>query len=170
MRQLGYLLLSLSFLATVAQGIHFWPRLPERISSHFDVNGLADGWVSRQTFFMIHIGLQMAMAALFLGLARFGDRLPDAMFSMPHKEYWLHPSRRATTIHENAKLLILISGITATFLTALFQIICQLNEAGKSRLPMHFFIPLVVGYVVLVLAIALFASYKFARIPVEPES
>lgn len=169
MRRLGYLLLVISVLATAGQLIYYWPRLPDVIASHFDASGIANGWVSRQVFFLIHIGIQAAMATLLLGLARYSYKLPDAMFSMPHKDYWLHPSRRATTLRTNADLLILISGITAIFLAALFQIICQINAAGESELPMQFFIPLFIGYVVAVLAIALFASSKFAKIPPEPE-
>lgn len=88
------LLLVLAFL----QYAYFAPLLPERVASHFDAAGQADGWSSKTAFFVFNLAFVAGMALLFLGLTAWQGRIPSAWINLPHKDYWLAPERRAATL------------------------------------------------------------------------
>lgn len=72
-------------------------ELPERMATHFDFAGRANGWMSRQGYlaFMAGFGL---LFPLLLPLLSLGFRaLPATVINIPHREYWLSPERREET-------------------------------------------------------------------------
>jgi uncharacterized membrane protein len=73
-------------------------QLPDRMAAHFDINGQPDGWESRSSYisFIISFGTGLTLFIVFMG---FMVRLaPKQMFSLPNREYWLAPERRADTM------------------------------------------------------------------------
>ncbi|MDO8443279.1 MAG: SdpI family protein [bacterium] len=61
----------LIFLATV--GLSFWvyPQLPEKVISHWDFNGKANGWTSREFYAIFFPALLAVIYALFRVLPKF---------------------------------------------------------------------------------------------------
>ena len=43
-----------AFAWAVLQMVYFWPRMPERMASHFGISGKPDGWMSRKPFFWVY--------------------------------------------------------------------------------------------------------------------
>jgi eukaryotic-like serine/threonine-protein kinase len=74
------------------------PELPQRIASHFGVNGKADGWMTRETWqktvFLFGTFFPLAMP-LIMGLIRF---IPDRFVNIPNRAYWLAPERKEQTL------------------------------------------------------------------------
>lgn len=171
MRRIGYSLLVAAGLVTLIQVFLYSSNLPPRVASHFGPNGAADGWMTRASFLALHLGLQTSCAALLLAIARFGRLLPDSLLSMPHKDYWLHADRREVTLDYTEALLTCIAGITATFLAGVFQCVYQANVDGTGRLSSSVFLPLLIGYIAIVLYLVLRSSFYFATIPAgsQPE-
>ena len=84
-------------LAAIAQCVHDFPLLPDRLASHFAASGMPNGWMTKsQFFFTFAIVLLPALFVEFLlsyGIAK----KSDAKLRLPNKEYWLAPERRAET-------------------------------------------------------------------------
>lgn len=104
-----YLFYGLIALAAV-QVVYYYPQLPDLVASHFDGRGNANGWSSREGFFGLYIVMIVLLAGIFLLLPkrplarrRFGLRIP-------HRDYWLAPSRREQT-HAFLRKQMLIMGV-----------------------------------------------------------
>lgn len=84
-------------LAAIAQCIHDFPLLPDRLASHFAASGIPNGWMTK-TQFMVMYGVVFlpALAIEFWVSHRIANK-PNAKLNLPNKEYWLAPERRAET-------------------------------------------------------------------------
>ena len=84
-------------LAAIAQCVHDFPLLPDRLASHFAASGIPNGWMTKSQFFITFaIVLLPALAVEFWVSHRIANK-SDAKLKLPNKEYWLAPERRAET-------------------------------------------------------------------------
>jgi uncharacterized membrane protein len=84
-------------LAAIAQCVHDFPLLPDRLASHFAASGIPNGWMTKSQFFITFaVVLLPALAVEFWVSHRIANQ-PDARLKLPNKEYWLAPERRAET-------------------------------------------------------------------------
>lgn len=85
-------------LAAIAQCIHDFPLLPDRLAVHFAPSGMPNGWMTKQQFFIAHaVVVVPAFLVEFWVSHRIASK-PDAKLNLPNKEYWLAPERRAETL------------------------------------------------------------------------
>jgi uncharacterized membrane protein len=84
-------------LAALAQCVHDFPLLPDRLASHFAASGIPNGWMTK-TQFMVMYGVVFlpALAIEFWVSHRIANK-PITKLNLPNKEYWLAPERRAET-------------------------------------------------------------------------
>jgi uncharacterized membrane protein len=84
-------------LVAIAQCIHDFPLLPDRLASHFATSGIPNGWMTKSHFFITYAVLLVpALAVEFWMSSRIANK-PDARLNLPNKEYWLALERRAET-------------------------------------------------------------------------
>ncbi|MFO7733929.1 MAG: DUF1648 domain-containing protein [Candidatus Aminicenantes bacterium] len=79
---------NLVLLFLIGSFIHSWyPRLPERIPTHFDFAGNPDGWSGREAFFAL-AAFPFVMTLVFYALIRFLPRIArdPRRLNIPHKE------------------------------------------------------------------------------------
>jgi len=93
-----------ALLASGAAGVllvsYHWQRLPDRVASHFNGSGAADGWMSRDANFLLSAGLLVGLTAMFYFLGVMMQRLPQRWINLPNKYYWFAADRdRATRLH-----------------------------------------------------------------------
>lgn len=91
------IILVLFYQAFIGSWVWAGSRLPERMATHFNGAGEADGWMSRSDhqLFMLIFGLAFPMVIVLLSYAtRF---LPRGMVNIPNRDYWLAPERRTET-------------------------------------------------------------------------
>ena len=76
--------------------------LPEKIAIHFDTNGTADGWTSRETYrgfaLLALVGLPLLLVWIMAGL----PRLTKGRGQIPDCEYWFAGDRQQLTHFDNA--------------------------------------------------------------------
>jgi uncharacterized membrane protein len=84
-------------LAAIAQCIHDFPLLPDRLASHFATSGIPNGWMTKSQFFITYAVLLVPALAVEFWVSRRIANKPDARLNLPNKEYWLAPERRAET-------------------------------------------------------------------------
>ena len=84
-------------LAAIAQCVHDFPLLPDRLASHFGASGMPNGWMTKSQFFITYaVVILPAFIVEFWAHGRIA-KTPDAKLRLPNKEYWLAPEHRAET-------------------------------------------------------------------------
>lgn len=141
-RLLILLLIGLAFL----QASHYAPLLPERVASHFDAAGQADGWSSKTGFLAINLAFVVGMALLFLGVTLLINKVPNDWINLPNKDYWLAPERRAATLDIISGQMEWLAAATVALLVGLTQLTIQANLDAQAGLPGNAFWLLFGGY------------------------
>jgi len=119
----------LLLLGLVAVQIAWYsPRLPHVITSHFDVAGRPNGWMSREAFVGVYVGVVLLLTVVFSGI-RF---VPPSLLNLPNKEYWLAPERRAATVTRVAGELTSFANATLVLVLATFELAFRANLPGGT--------------------------------------
>ena len=84
-------------LVAIAQCIHDFPLLPERMASHFGASGLPNGWMTKSQFFIAYALVLLPALFVEFWLHRKIAKTPESKLNLPNKKYWLAPERRAET-------------------------------------------------------------------------
>lgn len=129
--------LAILFLLVLAflQYAYFAPLLPERVASHFDAAGQADGWSSKTAFFAFNLAFVAGMALLFLGLTTWLAKIPPTWINLPHRDYWLAPERQAVTLETIQRQMEWLAAATVALLLGIAQLTIQANlDANGARL------------------------------------
>jgi hypothetical protein len=126
------ILFPLLVAAAIMQAVWQHARLPERVASHFNAAGAANGWMSRDGQTLAHIGIILFLAGMLGGLAWLTPRLPDELINLPRRDYWLAPGRRAATHAWLAALVRLFGCVLMGFFLALFHLVYRANVNGTQ--------------------------------------
>jgi uncharacterized membrane protein len=93
-----------SLIALVSSGAagvllvsYHWQRLPDRVASHFNGWGAADGWMGRDANFLLSAGVIIGLTATFYFLGVLMRRLPSKWINLPNKDHWFAADREGTT-------------------------------------------------------------------------
>lgn len=103
---------------------YYYPRMPERMASHFAGDGRPNGWQPREAFFLtMLLGSASSALVAFFAPWRIASQ-PNARINLPNRDYWLASERRAQTMNYIsafmgwfgcAVLFVLISGTFLAF-------------------------------------------------------
>lgn len=165
-----WLRLSIVF-AVLAGGViaaWYWPRLPERVASHFDAAGRPDGWSTRGSFVGLMLGMTAFNAAVFLLIEQVVRRLPPKWINLPHKEAWLAPERAQRTRDRLGAHLLAMGLATVVLLDLLSAMTLATNSGAAPRLGNGAWI-LLAGFVAVTLAIVVRMLVVFARRPADAD-
>ena len=84
-------------LAAIAQCVHDFPLLPDRLASHFGASGFPNGWMTKPQFFITYAIVLLPALALEFWMPRRMARTGENRPRLPNREYWLAPERRTET-------------------------------------------------------------------------
>jgi uncharacterized membrane protein len=110
---------------------YYWPQMPERMATHFGMNGHPNGWMSRSAATLFQCVLQAIMPIVFIGIAWSLPRFPNSMINLPHKEYWLAPERRAATLGHMTNMLLGISLAISIFIVVIAHLVFEANRRNE---------------------------------------
>jgi uncharacterized membrane protein len=111
------IVLAMIYLAQIA---YFYPRLPEKVASHFNHLGEADGWMSKMEFTVFQVILLGFILATTSLIPAFFNKLPDSLINIPNKSYWLASERRKESI-------LKLAGVTDNLRAALLLLFLSIN-------------------------------------------
>jgi len=74
------------------------PYLPERVATHFNIHGEADGFSTVRGYVVMFCVLVLLLNTIFIGVIFLVRKLPVSMINIPNREYWFAAERRETTI------------------------------------------------------------------------
>jgi uncharacterized membrane protein len=118
-----FLLLASNF----AQIVHYYPLLPERVASHFNFQGVANGWSSKHTFMAIYGVVLVVTTVLLVGLPLLLAKLPPSIINMPNRDYWLAPERKQETCRTVSGYMILVGIAVMALLFTVFHWTIRVN-------------------------------------------
>ncbi|MFM8573274.1 MAG: DUF1648 domain-containing protein [Pirellula sp.] len=131
---------ALLWLVALLQNWVYWQRLPERVATHFDASGKADGWMSRDGATLMMVGMQTVMPLLFVGIAYWIYFIPSHMINIPHREFWLHQERREETISFVARSTAFFSLGLSLFFMGMNYLTYRANLSGGDLNPVAFWV------------------------------
>jgi uncharacterized membrane protein len=112
----------------VVQLLWYLPRLPATVASHFDASGRANGWMSREAFVGIYVGVVALLAGLFAALRL----VPTSLWNLPDRDYWLAPERRDATMRRVADTTAVFANATLALMLATFELAFRANLPGGT--------------------------------------
>jgi uncharacterized membrane protein len=86
------------WMVSLLQNAYYWKQLPDRVATHFNGAGQADGWMHRDQATLMMIGFQTLMPLMFIGIAYTIYFIPASLINIPHREYWLSGDRREASL------------------------------------------------------------------------
>jgi hypothetical protein len=110
-------------------------RLPERVASHFDLQGRPDGWMTREgtVRFMaaVGVGVPLIIMAAF-NLARV---VPLSCIHVPNKDYWFAKERREESLRWLGATGAWCAILLLIFLRLLHGLVIEANTVHPPHLP-----------------------------------
>lgn len=117
----------------ISQISYYYAILPDSVATHFNHEGVADGFMSKQANLVFDLAL--LIFAFFIPQLNtfFINKLPLSLINLPNKEYWFAEERRAETL----KVFKTFFEWLSVAMLALFISINQLTiEANLHRQPL----------------------------------
>jgi uncharacterized membrane protein len=142
-----YALLCLALAGILAS---YLPMLPDRVATHFDGSGGANGWSSHASIITSAAALVAITGAIFL-VAGLLMRVPDSLINIPNKSYWLAPGRRDQALAFMRDWLRWFVALTLALLVLTIGMGLQANLATPVRLAGSWWWVLA-GYVLIAIA------------------
>jgi len=118
---------------------HSRQQLPERVASHFDANGIANGFMTRDVYisFMLAMSILLPLFLNWIMGRSMSSRLER--INIPHREYWLAPERQAETIAFLQVLATRFATQLLAFLIFVHGVVLLGNSSNPPQLPMSLF-------------------------------
>jgi uncharacterized membrane protein len=151
----------LIFLAATAS------QLPERVAMHFDATGHANNWIGRAQAMTFFVAMGLGMAAFFVVLGSVMHWMPNWTFNLPHRDYWLAPDRRMATVSFISRQLIWMGCPTVLFFAGIYWLTILANRMTPARLPMELFVPVLGGYLLMVMTWSIIFIRHFSKVPTQ---
>jgi hypothetical protein len=137
--------------------------LPAVVASHFDVAGIANGYMPRGSYIAVMLGVTVLVP---LGAIFAGNRiasLPNELINLPNKGYWLAPERRTASMAWLISWLHWLSRGLALFLCFVHWLLLRGNAADPPHLEQSLFWAALIG-VLTALGLGIIALHRrFSR-------
>jgi uncharacterized membrane protein len=150
MKQSGPPAIILSLLCLGFLGFLAWstPQLPERVATHFGLNGTPNGWMTRSSAIVFMGGFGLGLPLFMVVLSWAARFLPVSTFNIPNREYWLAPERRDATYAFFSRYLLWLACLVVCFMAGLHWLTIQANNSNPVRMPNDLFLTILGGFLV----------------------
>ena len=142
-------------------------QVPDTVATHFGGDGQANGWSSRSSFTILYIVLVVMMGGLFALIAALLPRLPEGAISMPNRDYWLAPERRAKTMRRFGDRMLVFGCVSTFFVVGIMHLTVLANRTDAPRLGASFWL-LFTAYMVFTLVWTVWLVLGM-RVPRRPD-
>ena len=162
-RHLATLIFTVSVALGLCHALCYSTMLPDRVATHFDIGGMPDGWSTRSAMIDLQLTVIVLVAAGFLLVAGAVLRTPARWLGLPHRDWWLAPSRSEQTRRDLAIRLLWLGAFTQILCCDLFHHTVRVNLGRVAALESYW---LDIGGFVVVAAVWLIALvWRYARVP-----
>ena len=92
MKAASVILLLICTVTLVAVSVYSHQQLPDKIASHFNGSGTADGWTGRSSFTMTMLAVGLGIPAFVVGIMYSIRFFPAKYLNVPNSSYWREPT------------------------------------------------------------------------------
>lgn len=142
-------------------------QLPERFATHFGANGTPDGWMGKDENVSFVAVMGIGIPWLIVGLGLLTRFLPNYLFNLPNKDYWLSPERKTQTCLYVCRYIIWMMCITVLLFAGGQYSIVKANQSSPVKMSMSLFGVILFGYLAAMLLLTLPIYQHFSKKPIE---
>ena len=110
------------------------PMLPDRVATHFDAAGAANGWMTRSTHLVFMSVFGLVFPLFLIGVCWSIRFLPAGLVNIPHREYWLADERRSETASYLVRHAVWFACLAIGFVIGLHWLIVLSNQRQPPQL------------------------------------
>lgn len=147
----------------LSQIVYYYPNLPEKVASHFDVFGEADGWMSKSSFLVFQLILLAFIALFSFALPVLLKKTPISLINLPNKEYWLAPERKERTFSILSRRFEWFGIALCALMISINQLVIQANLTDQNFSPASWYIVGAFLLFVVIWSIRLCKDFKIAK-------
>jgi hypothetical protein len=118
----------------LAQAAFYFRRLPHLAVSHFNAQGMPDGFMDRSFLVGLYVGVELLIAAAFLLPGFAFSRVPASLLNLPNKDHWMTPERREETLDWVSGGMMWMGTATLILLFDIFGQMLAVNLGAASEL------------------------------------
>lgn len=169
LKSIGLYIFMLIILFAVIHLAYYYPRLPERMASHFDISGNVDGWLNKETFLVIYVVILLVLTGMTAGTIFLFSKLPTNAINIPHRNYWLSPERREKTQKFIVEYTLWFNNATLAFFVAITHLTFRVNLGEVLRLENHLFWLVFIIYILFTIIWTIHLFIYFKKPPTKSE-
>jgi len=159
-------LVVLVILAVVGGASLVWgaQELPDKVASHFDAQGNANGWMSRTDYLQLTGTILLLIPSLLVGVGFLIAVLPSGSINLPHREYWLSPERRVETSRYLGRHMAWLACLVMALFIGMHWTAIDANRAVQPHLSSFAWV-MFVGFLAGVVAWIVVMVRHFSKVP-----
>ena len=146
MNRLSLLLLLALLLVSTFFTLNTVGDLPERVATHFNANGVADGWLNRDHYSLLILLFLLGLPLLLVWIMAGLPRLTNGRGQIPNCEYWFAQERRNATVTFLLRHACWLGCLTVAVVYGIHISILRANAMTPPTLATDRFITMVVVY------------------------
>jgi hypothetical protein len=108
----------------IVLAFYFNNLMPSVVATHFDINGMPNGWMRRESLVYFSVGIYLVLAASF-------TLIPVRCMNFPNKDHWLAPERIAQTEAAILKTYTRFGAATEIFIIAMMVLVYRANMSAQ---------------------------------------
>src|SRR5262245_15318479 len=129
--------------------------LPTYVASHFDGNGVANGYMPRSAYVAFMLVVTISLPLVIFASALILPRVPPSLLNFPNRAYWLAPERRDETYAYLSDHTAHFATLLALFLGFVHWRVVAANSLDPPTLES---MPFVVGLLVFLVAVVVWIA------------
>ncbi|MCB0364993.1 MAG: DUF1648 domain-containing protein [Bdellovibrionaceae bacterium] len=124
-------------VVVIAFAQHVWQihLLPEKMATHFNWEGYADGYAPRDVHMWMMLVVYGIMAFSFGLLPHVITKVPPSLVNLPRKDYWLAPVRVKATLQDIRDRMAWLGIVVFLFFMVVGHLVSEANKLSPPRLP-----------------------------------
>ncbi|MGB8170184.1 MAG: DUF1648 domain-containing protein [Chthoniobacteraceae bacterium] len=136
--RIGPLFLAFLLAAFVAFVAYSSKELPDRVATHFDLHGKANGWMTRAQHLKFTIGVGVGTPLFILGVFALVAKMKGWGLNIPNKDYWLAPEQQEQTYAFLQRHGMWLACLMVVFHAGMFESVVLANSQAPAFLsPAH---------------------------------
>ena len=151
-------------IAYVASTYWYASELPAHVATHFDLNGHANGWMTKQEFINFSLVAGLGTQLFVTAVMWVGRFLPPKMMNLPNRDYWHKPENFPEACDRLLGLSLWLGTLLVLWVGLLNYQIVEANRLKPSRLDTSSFM-FAMGTFVIMLAAWMIFMWKEFRLP-----
>lgn len=152
MQRFAWSLFFVTLVAAAAIILGTESQLPPVVATHFGGSGRASGFMPREGYLALMLGLAIALPLVVVASTAWLPRLSPRLLSSPLRRHWDQTAQRPAILKATAALGAISAALTAAFIAGMHLVILAAHRVNPPQLDNALFVPLLVGFLALLFA------------------